>query len=237
MVTGLPEDNGRNTEIIDLENPSYNCEKIKPFPINLYGATGGLVLQKPMVCGGSTIDIQDKSKACFTLQENGEWKEESVVLDEARSFAATGSVIMNDKLVLAGGRGLGYGTSFSSIELVALNRSTTLPMELPIKLYGSCIVKWDENSFLIIGGYAPFSGGGYRGDTYFVHLNNDTVTNGPSLQNGRHDHACHEMILNDQEYIVVTGGGLYSTEILSKSSYENGWKLGKNHKKNNEKII
>ena len=90
----------------------------------MYGATGGLVLQKPMVCGGSTLDIQDKSKACFTLNQNGEWKEESVVLDEARSFAATGSVIMNDKLVLAGGRGLGYGTSFSTIELVSLNSST-----------------------------------------------------------------------------------------------------------------
>ena len=102
---------------------SLNASK-KGFPINLYSATGGLVSQKPMVCGGSTLDIQDKSKACFTLNQNGEWKEESVVLDEARSFAATGSVIMNDKLVLAGGRGLGYGTSFSTIELVSLNSST-----------------------------------------------------------------------------------------------------------------
>ena len=101
-----------------------------------------------------------------------------------------------------------------------------LPIELPHPLYQSCMVKWDENTFLVIGGYAQYNGGGYRRDTYFVHLNNNTVTNGPSLQNGRQNHACQNMIVNDQEYVVVTGGGLMSTEVLSKSSYENGWKLG-----------
>merc|ERR1719367_275582 len=96
--------------------------------------------------------------------------------------------------------------------------------ELPFGMSGSCIVPWDNNTFLVIGGGA-YSG---RKETYFFHMDNKTMSNGPELLNERTTHACHEIKVNDQEFIVVVGGrkAITSTEVLPKSSYTNGWQYG-----------
>merc|ERR1711963_374774 len=65
-------------------------------------------------------------------------------------------------------------------------------------------------------------------DTYFIHMGNNTIADGPKLTLGRYSHGCHEMIINGQDCVVVTGGfgALNSTEILVKSNLANGWMLG-----------
>ena len=108
--------------------------------------------------------------------------------------------------------------------------SKTLPIKLPVGLYLPCIVPWDHDSFMVIGGAS--NNGSPRSETYFVFLNNETLTNGPELLDIRYGHACGEMVLNGESYIMVIGGyGQYhalqkSTEILSKSNLGNGWKKG-----------
>ena len=89
------------------------------------------------------------------------------------------------------------------------------------------MVPWDSDTFLVIG---ADNGGDWK-TTYFINMNNDTVTTGPSLLTGRYSHACHEMTVNGEEFIVVAGSSTIfdkSTEMLSKSSYTNGWKKSKN---------
>ena len=174
-----------------------------------------------MVCGGSPL-----SKACYSLQENRNWKEDrSCTLKVARYRAGTGSVIVNNRLVLAGG----YGSSgaLSSIELVAPNtKSQTLPTQIPVATQWSCIVPWDDNIFMVIGG----SSGTRTKDTYFVNVNKNTTIHGPKLQIGRFEHACNEIIVNGEAFIIVVGGlgaAYSSTEVISKSSIRNKWKTGK----------
>ena len=120
VVTGYPWDNGRRTEIIDLEDSSFTCSKVNQFPIKLYGSTGGLVGSTPFVCGGL---YSSYSNACYTLQENGAWKQDRTAsLNTARYYAASGSVIMRNQLVIAGGHN---GKYLSSIELASPNARTT----------------------------------------------------------------------------------------------------------------
>merc|ERR1719367_1588079 len=179
------------------------------------GVTGGLVGDTPLICVGGW-----PNNSCYSLKEDGDWKIVSN-LNRAKRNAANGEVIMNNKLVIAGGNN-GYHY-FDTIEVVAPNtRSRTLPIRLPVAMSGSCIVPWDTNTFMIIGG----DSGRTRSQTYFIHMANNTYTNGPSLLTSRSFFACHTMKINGEDFIIVTGGfGAYkSTEYLQKTNYGSGWK-------------
>ena len=232
------EDVGKITEIIDLKDSSYTCE-VNQYPvdgIDLYGATGGLVGSTPFVCGGYTTYV-GYSNACYTLQDNGAWvQDHTASLNTARAYAAIGSVVINGKLVIVGGTEgevyPGESNSVSSIEMVAPNtRSKTLSVSLPVAFGHSCIVPWDANTFLVIGGCTSSSCS--RDETYFFFLNNNTVSNGPNLLGGRYWTACHEMVVNGEEFIIVVGGYPFSNgrskkvEVLSKTNFREGWKKGK----------
>jgi len=222
---------GGNTEIIDVEDASFNCT-VSQFPIGegevtggLVGngeATGGLVGDSPLICGGGFYSNSgwQFQKSCYSLKEDGTWKLESN-LNTARRSAANGEVIINNKLVIAGGNN-GYHR-LDTIEVVAPNtRSRTLPIRLPVAMRSSCIVPWDTNTFFIIGGYSGVT----RSQTYFFNMANNTYTNGPSLLTARSTFACHTMKINGEDFIIVAGGygAFKSTEYLQKANYGSGWK-------------
>ena len=231
-TSGYPSVDGRNAEIIDLENSSFVCPNLNKFPANCGEGIGGLIGEIPFVCGGWSWDNGGDwfvTNACYTLKDNGEWIEDhSATLNTERGNA--GSVSWKNSLVIAGGyAGYSYGGPTSTIEMASPNtKSTMLPIELPHALSGACMVLWDSNTLMLIGG-------GRGDETYFINMNNNTISNGPKLNTGRSYHACEETIVNDTSYIVVTGGyGVrgrntrYSTELISKSSITNHWENGKN---------
>ena len=160
------------------------------------------------------------------MKEDGAWElEESSDLNTARGYAANGYVIMNNKLIMAGGWN---GNFLATIEVVAPNtKSETLPISLPVGMYASCIVPWDTNTFMIIGGW---DGSNRRRQTHFVNMANNTVTDGPSLLKARSSFSCHSMSINGEEYIIAAGGwpGLKSTEYLPKANYGSGWQKSNN---------
>ena len=108
IVTGWnsPLANGRETEVIDLEDSGFVCAttKLQPFPVSTWSGTGGLIGETPMVCGGvlSTKNYEESfSEACYTLQEDGSWKEDEVsTLSIGRVRASAGSVVVNNELVI-----------------------------------------------------------------------------------------------------------------------------------------
>ena len=222
VATGNPGSAGRNTEIIDLEDATFECIKPNHFPISLGAANGGLIGTTPFVCGGSS---------CYALEENGEWKEDKTATLPTRIFySAAGSVIIDDKLIIAGGQ---YGKNLAAIELLAPNtKPMTLPISLPEGMSGSCIVSWDSTTFMIIGGQSDRLG--LIKETFFFNLDNNTMTNGPDLLVARRWLACHEIDVSGEEFIIVAGGhggqAPQKTEVLAKSSFKDGWKYGKNFK-------
>ena len=232
LVTPGYEDGSsvQNTELIDLTDPSFQCT-VSQFPTSVYAATGGLIGNTPLICGGLNRVTFEYQKSCYSLQEDGDWKLESN-LNTKRGFAANGHVIMNNKLLIAGGWN---GTRLATIEVVAPNtKSETLPIRLPVAMSGSCIVPWDANTFMIIGGR---DSGSDRNDTYFINIANNTYTTGPTLLIARAYSACHNLKINGEDFIIVAGGSRYSdsspnvsnsTEYLQKANYASGWKKSKN---------
>ena len=55
IATGLPEDKGHKTEVLDLINPSQKFYFLEDIP-SRWGSAGGLVQNKPMVAGGYVFD-------------------------------------------------------------------------------------------------------------------------------------------------------------------------------------
>ena len=234
VATGVHS--GGNTEVIDLEDSSFSC-KLNQFPEpGLSLGSGGFVDGTAFLCGGRVGSGQEltSQKSCYTLDDNGAWQIDEVAsLNTARDRAATGSVILNKKLVIAGGFKFvknGAPERLSTIEVVApKTMSKILPVTLPVGISAACIVPWDTNTFMIIGGDTVKSGSRSK-ETYFVNMGNNTVTNGPDLLTGRDSFACHEMTVGGESYIIVAGGyaANYVTEVLAKSSFKDGWKKSKN---------
>ena len=222
IATGIP----RYDTIIEVENSTFRCNKFrKPFPVNLRGATGGLIKgQTPFICGGYDQTKKTASRDCYKLNEAGDWtKDQIAILNTARSGAGTGSAIINNKLVLSGGRD--NSGLLKSIELVSPNESSkTLSVQLPLAISNHCSIKWDFETVMIIGGESRYR----RAETYFINVRTNTLKNGPSLNNARTSFACEELKVEGKSYIVVSGGwgALSSTEVLDKDNIDQGWQKG-----------
>ena len=167
-----------------------------------------MVGDTPFVCGGWNGNYV---LACYVLQDNGAWKQSSNSLSTARYHG--GYAVMKNQLVVAGGSG---GSGGRTIEVLSpTNRSRTLNVTLPADSSGPCLVPWDEDTFMVIGS---------SDETYFINMVTNKLSNGPKMHIGRYAHACNEMTVNGETFIVVAGGT--TTEVLSKSSKSNGWKRG-----------
>ena len=235
IATGYPSDDGINSEIVDVEDSNFSCTNIEQFPAKLAGASGGLMYgQTPFICGGYGFIKDDWtfSNDCYQLTEAGSWaKDQRATLTTPRAYAGYSSVVLDNNLVLTGGINWGYDR-LTSIEMMSPNTTAkTISVHLPTGFRGHCPVPWDYGTFLVIGGY----GNAYRDESYFINVKTNQRTNGPSLNTPRSAHACAELQLNGNTYIVVTGGydntvQLKPTEILDKSNVGQGWQQGKNLK-------
>ena len=55
ITTGYPYDNGVYSEVIDVNNSNVTCETSLPdFPLEIAYATGGLLMGRPLICGGES---------------------------------------------------------------------------------------------------------------------------------------------------------------------------------------
>ena len=110
-------------------------------------------------------------------EDDPEWiKDQSAILNNGRF--RSGSVVLNNQLVMAGGEGLkSEGTTefLTTIELVSPEAgSRTLTSKLPMALSSACIVPWDADTVLVIGGQ---SDDGNSKKTYFIDTVKDELKN------------------------------------------------------------
>ena len=224
------------TEIVDPLIDNYTCQgKIKPFPFTLFSPSGGIIGAKtPFICGGQKTKDNDHSlnPHCYTLdQDTREWKKDAKATLRTPRYGA-GSVILGTKLVMAGGAYIdGYGLyPTNSIELLSPGQeSRVLDVILPIALKELCAVFWDEDTIFVVGGLDQ--NGDSRAETYIINIKTSKVINGPKLKTARYKHACQELQIEGQNYVVVVGGEkgfgiLKSTEVLDKENLDQGWMSG-----------
>ena len=224
----------RNSEIFDLSSGSAVQCTIQPFPIDqLFGASGGVVDGTPLICAGYGI-INGQflySTTCHSLNPQGHWiEDQAIALTQGRMYS--GSVVMQSQLLMVGGYD---GSSvFKTILSIKPNTGASiLSIQLPHGLYSTCVVAWNATTFLVTGGWSDQSNS--EQGTYFVNVDENRVTPGPPMQNGRSFHGCQEIKIQGNSYIIVGGGWngakMKSTEKLDKSHADHGWTLSKHNPK------
>ena len=194
------------------------CFNWVDYPLELDGATGGLLGNTPLICGGWSFgqDIDE----CYSL--NGVASKFVTKMSVKRRWAA--SIVLNETILWITG---GYGNGFlASSEYIRLAGSSPGP-DLPMTLYAHAMIAINTTHSMVIGGQNY----GYSIDlTFYFHHANQQWIDGPRLIQARYDHAVG--IVNDQvtmtNLVIVTGGygGGYldSTEILVDSQWLPGKK-------------
>ena len=211
-----------------------------------YSAIGGLLQNKPVICGGGHDGYQNVhstavSQDYFIL---GTTHLELQML-EKRKYAA--SIVLNEQLWITGGGAGGLSLFLlGTTEFISLNQPPVQGPKLPFTIANHTMVQVNSETIYIIGGK---QNGLDSNKTWIVDpTDNFKIREGPTLKNKRCGHFCNKMKINGKVYIVVAGGYverdfmdtvygdmlLYydSVEILDTAVPELGWFIGMNYEIN-----
>ena len=200
------------------------CNNWPDFPISVQqGATGGLIENTVIICGGS-VSSHDSFDECYSITSE---KAALVThMSVGRQFAA--SIVINDNtLWVTGGidyATMGNGWDLASTEYVKMT-GTMLGPDLPMALSDHAIVAINSTCSMVIGG-------GYSALTFFYDHNEGEWITGPSLMQARAFHAAGIITdeVTDEHFVAVTRGFYYSyyigdldsTEILQDGEWVEG---------------
>ena len=205
-------------EIVDLLNPNAKYELLANNVPRVDFATGGLLQNSPIVCGGFEVNYSI-SRDCVAI-EQPEMKRN---MTEKRTEAA--SVALDQNILwIVGGHDEHYN-DLRTTEFIKLGQSSVKGPHLPFTINGHSMIQYNEKSIYIIGGT---QNGSISKKTWIVDPTNVLqIKEGPSLKNGRVGHGCAKMTLNGRTILVVAGGfGAWdSVEILDPSG-SNVWTPG-----------
>jgi hypothetical protein len=199
------------------------CNNWPNFP--KFGATGGLIGDTVIICGGvNRLVMLDE---CYSLTSE---KATLVThMSVGRGYAA--SIVINDNsLWVTGGYTDGFSNGDSASTEYVTMTGTILGPDLPMTLYSHAMVAINSTCSMVIGGYSydNYDNNGYSASTLFYdHKKGEWIT-GPSLMQARRSHAAG--IVTDEEldenFVAVTGGygpGYFdSTEILQDGEWVQG---------------
>ena len=194
------------------------CNNWPDFPISVERATGGLIGNTVMVCGGLDGSYVDE---CYSL--TSEKKTLVTHMSVGRGYAS--SIVLNhNRLWVTGGFNGAY--LLASSEYVTLTGTMPGP-DLPMPLFRHAIVAINSTSSMVIGGYDENSGG-YSASTLCYDHNKGEWIIGPSLMQARSYHAAGIVTdeVTNEQFVAVTGGWYYhdlnSTEILQDGEWVQG---------------
>ena len=116
VTTGLPFQNSKKSEVIDLLNSNIKCDLLADFPVESYQATGGLLYnQYPFICGGILPNGQNLI-SCY-VYDNGNFKT-NVTMPKGFQLSA-GIVLNDDTLWITGGEGQPYSSVLANFKEVS----------------------------------------------------------------------------------------------------------------------
>ena len=219
-MTGIPDENGQKTEIIDLLDPSNHCVSID-YPHAITEGYGGLINPNlPMHCGGSPI-----SSECFVLS-NGQFTQAESL--ELGVNWASGAPVINGSLIIAGGNG--DSGKLKRVSMVSPSEVKALK-DLPFATRGHCTLKINDDKIMIASGHADTN---YVLDTFVYDFAEDEWTPSHLLNHGRGSPACGSFELKGKTILVVGLGWasadagyqyINSMEYLDWET-NSGWVLG-----------
>ena len=192
-------------EILDLLNPDTKYKLLRDNVPKVDGATGGLLQNSPIICGG--YDKMDYTTRDCVVIGQPEMK-----MIEKRVDAA--SVALDPcTLWIVGGRKGFLGNALNSTEFIKFGQPSVKGPDLPFAIEGHSMIQYNEKSIYIIGGYQKDSF--YSKKTWIVDLTNGfDITEGPSLNKARACLGCAKMKINGRAVLIVAGGYTNNDEIL-----------------------
>ena len=187
------------------------------FKISVVGATGGLIGDTVIICGGVWIgsgsDQTNQLDECYSLTS----EKATIVthMSVEREYAA--SIVLDDNILwVTGGSSSASGVvvQLSSTEYVTL-AGTMLGPNLPQALTNHAMAAINKTCSMVIGGIsADYSATTYfheQDRTLFYDHNEGEWITGPSLMQARMNHAAGIVTdeVTDESLVAVTGGRYY----------------------------
>jgi hypothetical protein len=215
LVTTGSSFGSNKTEILDICNAGNSCSQLASFPIDfVYGTTGGLIDNVPLICGGYTL-YNAAFDECLVIG-----KTETTVattMSTPRGDAAS-ATLNGNTLWVTGGLATHSPPPLQTTELVQLNGTRPGP-DLPIPLARHCVVALNSTTFLVIGGYTSFR---VTNAVYYYRFDTNRWIPGPPLSTTRQFHACTRFtsaLHGNLDVVLVAGGSerfnfLDTSEIL-----------------------
>jgi hypothetical protein len=194
------------------------CNNWPNFPISVEDATGGLIGDTVIICGGWSDGYLDE---CYSLTS----EKATLVTHMSVGRRDAASIVINDNtLWVTGGSNWNVGGRLASTEYVTVT-GTMLGPDLPMALDSHAIVAINSTCSMVIGGISN----DYSALTFFYDRNEGEWINGPSLMQARGYHAAG--IVTDEvtgEHFVAVTGGYYSGHLDSTEILQDGeWVQGK----------
>ena len=135
-------------EIVDLLIPKTQYELLADNEPRVDSATGGLLQNSPIVCGGDDEEYGNSLNCIVIGQPKMKMK-----MIESRSYAAC--VALDDqRLWIVGGDNSNENENIylSSTEFIKLGQPSVKGPDLPFTIFGHAMIQYDEKSIYIIGG-------------------------------------------------------------------------------------
>ena len=143
------------------------CNNWPDFPIGVYGATGGLIGDTVIICGGYAGGYVDE---CYSLTS----EKATLVTHMSVGRYLAASIVLNDNtLWVTGGSD---GGSLASTEYVRMTGTMPGP-DLPMALDGHAMVAINSAYSMVIGGFTN----DFSASTYFYDHTEGKWIIGPSL--------------------------------------------------------
>ena len=222
-----------NCEVIDILNSSKFCANIPSFPVSIWTASGGIVSNVPMICGGELFDDEYQGKSMenscyiFDLTSNA-WKLLAKMSVARSDFA---SVPMNGALWVTGGstrKGLQMAKSEDiTTEFIYLNGTVLPGPNLPSPRDDHCMVTLHDNRVMILG-----SENGTTDSKSVIIYEPDTenFSTAPSLQFDRNGAACalfYSPLHENRPVVLAVGGYNTDTAEIYDYTHSNEWEKSK----------
>jgi hypothetical protein len=204
------------SEVIDLEDSGNICQDLEDYPIQVFGAIGGLLNQvDPLVCGG----WYPYTKSCYIVNQPNQSSE---MLEERRDSA---SLTLNSTHLWITGGSNGNGRLQTS-EFVSIGQPAVKGPDLPYAVYRHCLVRVNSSTALLCGGY---SNGQYLNECHYMDLKDHSWSQGPSMITSRYHHSCgiFKSAAHQGRNVVIAAGGKSSDSVEILDPTTNTWNEGK----------
>ena len=214
---------GRNPplEIIDLINTKLKSEIVVDENGSRIGATGGILQNQPLICGGIESDFSGTTNISVIGMPNHDFE-----MMVPRSYMS--SVVLNESKIWVT-RGTSNNGRVKSTEIISLDQPPVPGPDLPFTVADHSMVLVDPTTIYLIGG---IQNGKRSNKTWIIDPTNDfQIKEGPSLNFEREGHSCSKMRIGKRIFLVVAGGDsrgrfLESVELLDTTCPDQGWKMG-----------